>query len=104
MEDLYKNTNVNELKYKDFDFSKIPCRCLKDNIIEITVKEYLKLPGYLKKALRSYRRGIDFGKRPVSNDPYIIGTQLVNSIPNEYKINDREMFMKGIDYSYYYEE
>jgi len=27
---------------------------------------------------------------------------LENSLTN--KINDREMFMKGIDYSYYYEE
>ena len=29
--------------------------------------------------------------------------QLV-SITHEFKIDDREMFMKGIDYSYYYEQ
>lgn len=32
----------------------------------------------------------------------ILKTLLNNALTN--KINDREMFMKGIDYSYYYEE
>lgn len=32
----------------------------------------------------------------------VLKTLLQNSLTD--KINDREMFMKGIDYSYYYEE
>ena len=32
----------------------------------------------------------------------VLKKQLESSLTN--KINDREMFMKGIDYSYYYEE
>jgi cell filamentation protein len=32
----------------------------------------------------------------------VLKTLLQNSLTS--KINDREMFMKGIDYSYYYEE
>ncbi|MDR3236326.1 MAG: cell filamentation protein Fic, partial [Prevotellaceae bacterium] len=34
--------------------------------------------------------------------PTNIKTLVKNALTN--KINDREMFMKGIDYSYYYEE
>ena len=32
----------------------------------------------------------------------ILKKLLINALTN--KINDREMYMKGIDYSYYYEE
>jgi cell filamentation protein len=35
-------------------------------------------------------------------DPTNIKTHVKNALTD--KINDREMFMKGIDYSYYYEE
>jgi len=36
------------------------------------------------------------------SDSYKINSLLKNALTNE--INSREMFMKGIDYSYYYEE
>jgi cell filamentation protein len=39
----------------------------------------------------------------ISTIDYIVLTQLLKRALTE-KINDREMFMKGIDYSYYYEE
>jgi cell filamentation protein len=39
----------------------------------------------------------------ISTVDYIVLTQLLKKALTE-KINDREMFMKGIDYSYYYEE
>jgi cell filamentation protein len=39
----------------------------------------------------------------ISTVDYIVLTQLLKRALTE-KINDREMFMKGIDYSYYYEE
>jgi cell filamentation protein len=61
---------------------------------------------------RSLKKCVDWSKinkndylnamRKSVTDPTVIKTLVENALTN--KINDREMFMKGIDYSYYYEE
>jgi hypothetical protein len=44
-----------------------------ENIMEIPVCDYLKLPKYLKKDLKGYRTSVDFSSKDVVFDPYIIG-------------------------------
>ena len=97
-----------------------------DNVIEITVKDYLKLPNYIKNKLKGYRTGVEFLKRHVVDDPYSIGLQLgyedtnnyfINNqlniienkyIPYDYKVNDRDTRLKVlaglIDSCGYYNE
>ena len=63
----------------------------------------------LKKRLKKCIDWSEIGKRDYMNammqsttNSQILKKLLKNALTN--KINDREMFMKGIDYSYYYEE
>jgi ATP-dependent Lon protease len=89
-----------------------------DKIIEITVKDYLKLPNYIKNKLRGYKTGVEFPKREVQDDAYSLGLFLgcqdtksfvINQfIPYDYKVNDRETRLKLlaglIDSNGYYNE
>uniref|UniRef100_A0A6C0DN40 DOD-type homing endonuclease domain-containing protein n=1 Tax=viral metagenome TaxID=1070528 RepID=A0A6C0DN40_9ZZZZ len=44
-----------------------------DNVLEIEVKEYVKLPQKTKAALKGYRTGVDFPEKELPIDPYMIG-------------------------------
>lgn len=46
---------------------------LGEQVIEIEVKNYLKLPLFMKSKLKGYRKGIEFPYQDVMFDPYIIG-------------------------------
>lgn len=82
-----------------------------DDVIEITVKDYLNLPMFIKNKLRGYKVGVEFNSRTVGCDPYKLGAWLGNPndivmnnnlknvitkynltgndhIPNDYKFND----------------
>jgi ATP-dependent Lon protease len=80
----------------------------KDDVLEITVKDYLKLSKYIKLKLKGYKVGLNFKTKSIKLDSYIMGTflgndnsdnifdiieyyNLVNNkyIPTDYKINDR---------------
>ena len=88
-----------------------------DKVIEITVKDYLKLPNYIKNKLRGYKTGVDFPKKEI-DDAYSLGLFLgcqdtkslvINQfIPYDYKVNDRETRLKLlaglIDSNGYYNE
>jgi len=86
-----------------------------DSVVEITVKDYLKLSNTIKRNLMGYRCGIDFSNQIVSIDPYDLGyylgqiqrskvnildnpelKQILNNphIPDRYKINDRKNRLK----------
>jgi ATP-dependent Lon protease len=67
-----------------------------DNIIEITVNDYLKLSEFIKSKFKGYKKSVDFLKKEVSIEPYILGSQLSNYkyIPDEYKINDEDTRLK----------
>ena len=83
-----------------------------DKIVQIEVKDFIKLSEHLQQQLKGYRKGVDFESRPVEFDPYIIGLwlgdgdtskhpdtflsvlrklNLINNkhIPDIYKCNDR---------------
>jgi hypothetical protein len=42
-----------------------------NNVIEIEVKDYLKLPNNIKNNLKGYRTGVDFETKPIDFDPSI---------------------------------
>jgi len=47
-----------------------------DRIVEIEVKDYLKLSPSLQRDLKGYRKGVEFSSKPLEFDPYIIGLWL----------------------------
>jgi len=47
-----------------------------DKIVEIEVKDYLKLPINLARQLNGYSKGVEFKSSPIEFDPYIIGIWL----------------------------
>ena len=46
------------------------------DIVQISVKNYLKLPRYISVNLKGYTTGVEFEAKPVLFDPYIIGVWL----------------------------
>ena len=60
-----------------------------DNIIEISVKDYLELPEQTKGLLKGYKVHVDFPEKEVPMDPYFIGNTLTDKIPLLYKCNSR---------------
>ena len=65
-----------------------------DNIIEISVKDYLELPEKTKTLLKGYKVPVDFPEKEVPMDPYLIGNTLTDKIPLLYKCNSRENRLK----------
>jgi len=70
---------------------------LEHDYIEIPVKTLLKLPKYIRVNLKGYKRGVEFSRKNVPFDPYIIGASLEEKLPSNnkhipdvYKINDRQ--------------
>ena len=65
-----------------------------DNIIEISVKDYLQLPESTRELLKGYKVPVDFPEKEVPMDPYLIGSTLTDNIPLVYKCNSRENRLK----------
>lgn len=69
---------------------------LEHDYVEISVKTLLTLPKYIRVNLKGYKRGVEFSRKNVPFDPYIIGASLEEKvpynkhIPDVYKINDRQ--------------
>ena len=59
-----------------------------NKIIDIALLDYINLP---QKNLFGYKVPIDFPVQPISHDPYMIGYELSDHIPNIYKCNSREI-------------
>jgi ATP-dependent Lon protease len=49
---------------------------IKNDIVEISVKNYLKLPKFIKSGLKGYKVPIEFLSKPILFDPYIMGIWL----------------------------
>jgi len=49
-----------------------------NDIVEITVKDYLKLPHYTKNYLKGYKVGVQFPTKAVNFDPYTLGYWLAS--------------------------
>ena len=71
-----------------------------ENILEISIKNYLNLSKKLKACLKGYKVSIDFPEKEVPIDPYLIGYCLGGStsdnkhIPLLYKCNSRKNRLK----------
>ena len=50
-----------------------------NNIIDISVKEYLDLPINIKNILYGYKVGVEFNKKKIETDPYLFGYWLISN-------------------------
>ncbi|MHA2403793.1 MAG: Hint domain-containing homing endonuclease, partial [Candidatus Kariarchaeaceae archaeon] len=75
-----------------------------DDIVEIEVKDYLKLPKSIKHLLKGYRVGVDFPARKIGFDPYIIGLWLGDGSKRDPVISTQDstvlhyLQLKGLEY------
>ena len=89
------------LKYKTFRSYEQAETYLKgfneeENITEISVKEYLALPEFIKKNwLKGYRKGVDFPSVPVEFDPYIMGLWLGDGPSSKPQITSQDAVVLG---------
>ena len=69
-----------------------------DILVEIRVKDFIRLPNNVKKGCRAYYvSGVDFAKKPITSDPYTLGKNL--EISNDVLINTRTVrleFLAGV--------
>lgn len=61
-----------------------------NNIVDITVYDYLNLPLDEQKLYFGYRVPIRFSEKLININPYIYGTQIIDKIEYDYKCNSRE--------------
>lgn len=62
----------------------------KNDIIEISVKNYLKLSKTTQQKIKGYRVGIDFNEKPVPFDPYIIGVWIGDGTSSAPEITNQD--------------
>lgn len=60
------------------------------DIVEISVKEFLKLPVHIQTNLKGYTTGVEFETRPVLFDPYIIGVWLGDGASSKSMITNQD--------------
>lgn len=66
-----------------------------DDIIDITIEEYLKLPDDIKKSLVGFKsRGINWNKQEADLDNLLEIINKTKDLPNNYIINDRNTRLK----------
>lgn len=69
--------------------------------VEITVKDYIKLPKYYRHVLKGYKASIEFSEKQIDLDPYMIGFWLGdgNSKQSEFTSQDSTINGDGTGYS-----
>jgi hypothetical protein len=58
--------------------------------VEIPVKTLLKLPKYIRVNLKGYKRGVEFSRKKVPFDPYIIGAWLGDGTSSKSEITNQD--------------
>ena len=81
---FYNENNENEKKLEAIEFYN---NIKKDNIIEISVQDYLKLSKNKQILLKGYKTGVEFQEQIVEFDPYIFGYWLGNGSKKDHIIN-----------------
>jgi len=61
-----------------------------DDIVEITVKDYIVLSAHIRNKLKGYKTGVDFEKQAVDFDPYIIGLWLGDGTSTKSEITNQD--------------
>ena len=65
------------------------------DIVQISVKNYLKLPRYISVNLKGYTTGVEFEAKPVLFDPYIIGVWLGDGHSSKSAITNQDSAILG---------
>ena len=91
----YLNNQTYKIQSKRFDSLENAEKMLFDkkienNIIEISVKNFLNLPKCIQIKLKGYKTGIEFNTKIVLFDPYIMGVWLGNGTATKSEITIRE--------------
>ena len=90
------NNKTYRLEYKNYNNIDDAKKYLQsfeeeENIIEISIKDYLNLPKEISKNwLKGYRVGVDFPHKPVLFDPYIIGLWLGDGASSKTQITNQD--------------
>uniref|UniRef100_A0A6C0K561 DOD-type homing endonuclease domain-containing protein n=1 Tax=viral metagenome TaxID=1070528 RepID=A0A6C0K561_9ZZZZ len=82
-----------KLKYKTFHTrmeAETYMQSLKNELVEISVKNYIALPNDIKSQLKGYRRGVEFAYQQPDFDPYIIGLWLGDGSNSGSKISNQD--------------
>jgi len=61
-------------------------RYFKNDIVDICIKDYLKLPKYIKECLKGYKVGVEFSEGCVDLDPYALGCWLGDGSSHRFSI------------------
>lgn len=83
---VYKkfNTRNEALRYKEM--------ILEDNIVDITIHDYLKLPSYIQKKLYMFKcGGINWDKQKVPLAPYILGSWLSGVSLPDFEVDNNDI-------------
>ena len=92
----YNNLTEAEIFFDDIKRNKNTC----ENILEISIKNYLKLSKKMKSCLKGYKVPISFPEKELPIDPYLIGYCLGGNTSNDrripllYKCNSRKNRLK----------
>lgn len=69
----YKNNDKEDKKLKEQDALTFKNLIKEEQILEISVVDYLKLSKSKKACLKGYRKSVEFSKKEIPIDPYMIG-------------------------------
>lgn len=100
---LVLHIDINDFNaFKDF-FGNI--KLDKDGLIEIELKEFLKLPFSLRNKCKGIRKYVDFPYKEVQIDPYLYGLWIIskdmikyNTYENDYEFKIKNEHIKILDY------
>ena len=88
LETLKKTGKWFETELEAKEFFKLICK--RDNTVNISVKEYLKLSKSMKARLKLYRKPINFEETEVPIDPYLIGFWLGDGTSSRSEITSQD--------------
>jgi len=98
-EEMFRITPKKGMSYTCNRSHILSLKCPTGSILDISIDDYLKLPKYYSASLRGFRVPINFPKKEIKLDPYLLGYRLGNGsihggIPHDYKCNSREVRLK----------
>jgi ATP-dependent Lon protease len=92
---LLFDKNTYEMKYKTFPTFEeadtyIFDHTQDDGVVDITVKDFLKLPEEIQNKLKGYKTGVEFSSKPVLFNPYILGIWLGDGTSSKSEITNQD--------------
>ena len=89
------NKNTYEMNYKTFSTFEEADKYVfdhtqDDGVVDITVKDFLKLPEDIQSNLKGYKTGVEFSSKPVLFNPYIIGIWLGDGTSSKSEITNQD--------------